>query len=519
MQRASGVLLHISSLPSLYNFGSIGKEAYEFVDFLKESGFSYWQILPINPTNESGSPFQSFSVFAGNISLIDLTPYLTKTEQEEYLKCSKNFIIKKEDICSCNTNENVKKTTEVASCEQINFNEVYKTKLAFLKNIFSRDFNKYNLETFKKDNSFWLDDFCVFCCLKDIYKAPYWKFGNGYNKYNKKLVEEFKTTHKKQIDFYCFTQFLFFMQLTNLKEYANSKGIKIFGDVAFYPSGDSCVVLANNNDFCFDEKGSPKGIAGVPPDYFSKDGQLWGSPVYDIENMKKNKYRFWTKRLEHANNFFDIARLDHFRGFESFWVVKNYKSLTAKNGKWVKGLGLEFFNSLKNKNVPNLVAEDLGIITNKVQKLIENLGLAGMEVFQFAFDGNPKNSYFPHNYKENCVAYLGTHDNNTFIGFLEDEVNFETLQQIKNYLGQSENASNTEMLNMAISILLNSRADTVILTMQDILHLNSNYRMNTPGTTHNNWCFRLNSNYDTNQLKQHLLKLNISANRASFLLT
>lgn len=560
MQRASGILLHISSLPNIYGFGTMGEEAYNFVDFLKEGGFKYWQILPLNPTNESGSPFQSYCVFAGNINLIDLTPYLTKNEKQSFLNESINFFendetfncnnlgnldnkdasknfnasIVKEDIYTNtfynksieNRNENndvlddnVKSklsedNSTKAFCNKINFTQVYNIKIKYLKKIYKRNFSKIDMQKFIKQNSFWLNDYAIFCVLKDRYKTPYWLFPKEFCSYNKNALEQFKQKYSSEINFYIFTQYLFFEQWSKLKNYANNKGIKIFGDIAFYPSFDSSDVWANKQDFCFDINGTPNGVAGVPPDYFSKEGQLWGSPIYNIKNMKDNNYNFWVKRLEHANTFFDVVRLDHFRGFESFWAVKDYKSENAINGKWQKSLGLDFFKVLNGKKIPILVAEDLGIITKDVKKLIDNLGIAGMKVFQFAFDGNPKNSYFPHNYVENCVAYLGTHDNNTFIGFLENDVSIRTLNEIKNYLGQQKDATNNQILDMAFSVILNSRADTVILTMQDILYLDKNYRMNTPGTTTNNWCFRLNNNYNTNELKNFLLKLNISANRA-----
>lgn len=543
MSRKSGIMLHISSLPNDYGFGCFSKEAYEFVDFLHSSGFSYWQILPLNPTNESGSPFQSYSVFAGNPSFIDITEFLTEEELlslkkgsitqdsaqngieiEQSLKPNnidnniQYFTINDNNDCSkeyfSNNDEIGNKNKQVAICNQLDFLSIYNTRIMLLKNIFDRDFNKYDLTEFKKENSFWLNDYATFMVLKDIYKTPYWKFPNGLGNYNQKDLDSFRNSHEKEIEFYIFVQYLFFKQWKKLKTYANTKGIQIFGDLAFYPAGDSCDVWANKKDFCFTTDGNPKGLAGVPPDYFSKDGQLWGSPVYNIEEMKKNNYRFFTKRFEHAYNFFDVVRLDHFRGFESFWVVGDYKAKNAKKGKWVKGLGLDFFKTLKNKKVPKLVAEDLGTITKGVKILIEKLDIAGMKVFQFAFDGNPKNAYFPHNYIDNCVAYIGTHDNNTFIGFLETEINDKTKSEIKKYLGQSDNATNEELLAMVLSVMLNSRAKMVILTMQDILFLDASFRMNTPSTVTGNWCFRLKDNYNTQSLKNFLLKLNISANRA-----
>ncbi len=501
MLRKSGIMLHISSLPNKYGFGCFSKEAYEFVDFLHDSGFKIWEILPLNPTNESGSPFQSYSVFAGNPCFIDLTEFLNENELLDLIEKNQDDLL---------NNDNVKK---VATCNQIDFEKIYTKRISLLKKIFDRDYEKYDLTNFKKENAFWLDDYSTFMALKDKYKLPYWKFPNEFSNYNKKAINYFKESNKKAIDFYVFIQYLFFEQWKKLKTYANIKGIEIFGDIAFYPAGDSCDVWANKKDFCFDENNNPKGLAGVPPDYFSKDGQLWGNPVYNIKEMKNNNYRFWTKRLEHAYKFFDIVRLDHFRGFEAFYVVDNINANTAKKGKWIKGLGLDFFNHLKNKKIPKLVAEDLGCITKSVRDLMDKIGVAGMKVFQFAFDGNPKNNYFPHNYIDNCVAYIGTHDNNTFIGFLEEDIDNKTSLEIKKYLGQNENCNNNEVLEMLFSVMLNSRAETVILTMQDILYLNAFYRMNTPSIVGGNWCFRLNNNYNSSNIKEFLLKLNISSNR------
>ncbi len=485
MQRSSGILLHISSLPNKFGFGCFSKEAYDFVDFLHDTNQKFWQVLPINPTNDSGSPFQCYSVFAGNICFIDLTEYLTEKE-----------LIK----------------LDVKKLKKLDFNKIYEQRFNALKYIYKRDFKDTNLTKFIEENKFWLIDFAVFMALKEDYKTSFYNFPEKYKNYDKTAIEKYKLKNKNKINFYIFTQYLFFNQWERLKKYAQKKGIKIIGDIAFYPASDSCDVWANKKEFCFDDAGNPLAVGGVPPDYFSKDGQLWGNPIYNVENMKKNKYKWWVKRFKHAYKFFDVARLDHFRGFESFWACP-VKAQNAKVGKWIKGLGKPFFDVLfKYKNIPQFIAEDLGIITEKVNTLINKTGLPGMKVFQFAFDGNKKNSYFPHNYINNCVAYLGTHDNNTFVGFLK-ELDNQTLTKVKQYLGKEENATFEELTDMAISFLMNSRADVVIFTIQDLLYLDEKFRMNTPGTIQNNWGFMLNKNYLSKELTQRLKRITFIANR------
>lgn len=485
MQRSSGILLHISSLPNKYGFGCFSKEAYDFVDFLHETNQKFWQVLPINPTNDSGSPFQCYSVFAGNICFIDLTEYLT---EQELIKLG------------------------VKKLKKLNFNKIYEQRVNALKYIFKRDFKKTNLTKFVEENKFWLTDFAIFMALKEDYKTSFYNFPEKYKNYDKIAIEKYELKNQNKINFYIFTQYLFFNQWERLKKYAQRKDIKIIGDIAFYPASDSSDVWANRKEFCFDDNGNPLAVGGVPPDYFSEDGQLWGNPIYNVEYMKKNKYKWWIKRFKHAYKFFDVARLDHFRGFESFWACP-VKAQNAKVGKWIKGLGKPFFNELfKHKNIPQFIAEDLGIITEKVKKLIEKTGLPGMKVFQFAFDGNKKNNYFPHNYINNCVAYLGTHDNNTFIGFLK-ELDDETLTKVKLYLGKEENSTFEELTDIAISFLMNSRAEVVILTIQDLLYLDENYRMNTPGTVENNWSFVLNKNFLSKELIHRLKQITFIANR------
>jgi len=485
MTRASGILLHITSLPNKYGLGCFSKEAYDFVDFLSATCQKYWQVLPINPTNDSLSPFQSPAVFAGSIKLIDVTQYLTQKELESL---------------------NIKPT------KSKNSKTIHNQKIKALKYIFDRDFNKTDMSSFVKQNDFWLKDYAMFMALKDEYKGVDFRlFPKGLNTHEKQALEKFCSTHKKQIDFYTFVQFLFFTQWEKLKNYANNKGIKIIGDLSFYPANDSCDMWANSKEFCLDDSGNPTGIAGVPPDYFSKDGQLWGNAVYNIKNMQDNNFSWWVKRLKSSLKLFDLVRLDHFRGYESFWCCLP-QSKTAKEGKWVKSFGVKLFDNLNQKSTPHFIAEDLGVITPEVEKLKQKLNFPGMKVFQFAFDGDEKNKYFPHNYENNCVAYLGTHDNNTFVGFLK-EVPPNTLNQIKEYLGLDIHATYEEITNMALTVVSNSNADTTIFTMQDLMLLDESYRMNTPGTIKNNWLFTLPKNYKTNELIKKIKTLTIIAKR------
>lgn len=485
MKRACGIMLHISSLPNKYGFGCFSKEAYEFVDFLKKSGQHYWQVLPFNPTNDSGSPFQSFSVFAGNPNFIDLTEFLSDKELEKL-----GFKLTK----------------------KIDFNKLSNLKINALKKIYKKFYNEEDVAEFCRQNSYWIEDYATFMALKDKFKnAELSSFPKEYKNYDTKTIAEFKEKNLRQINFYKFVQYIFMNQWSKLKRYANDNGIEIIGDIAFYPASDSCDVWSNRDEFCFDKDNNPTGIAGVPPDYFSEDGQLWGNPIYNVENMKKNNFTWWVKRFQQANKYYDVVRIDHFRGFESFWVCKP-NATTAREGKWYKGFGYELFEELKKHKMPKFIAEDLGVITPKVKKLMDTFSLPGMKVFQFAFDGNQKNPYFPHNYPENCIAYIGTHDNNTLVGFLK-EVPSEVLNQIKQYLSLPQDATYEKITDTLIAIMLNSRAQTVILSMQDLLYLDENYRMNIPGTSEGNWKFVIPKNIFSDTLSKTLLNLTISANR------
>lgn len=484
MKRASGVMLHISSLPNKYGFGCFSKEAYDFVDFLKRTGQHYWQVLPLNTPDDCGSPFSSFSVFAGNPCFIDLTEFL---EENEIVSMG----IKKE--------------------KKMDFKKIYSQRIMALKKIYERHFDQDAIDDFRKKNKFWIEDYATYMAIKDEFGGvAYTSFPEPLRNHKFSAVEGYKCAHKKEVEFYIFVQYLFMKQWDKLRKYANDNGVQIIGDIAFYPSSDSSDVWANREEFCFDKDGNQTGVAGVPPDYFSEDGQLWGNPVYNIPQMKRNKFNWWVKRFEQTYKFYDMVRIDHFRGFESFWVVPA-GAKTAKSGKWVKGPGYALFKLLKGHKVPDFLVEDLGIITPQVKKLIQKTKFPAMRVFQFAFDGNPKNPYYPHNYINNCVAYLGTHDNNTFVGFLKE--NSLVLQQVKDYLKLPENSTYEQITDAAIFVLMNSVADLVVLSAQDLLYLDERYRMNTPGTIEGNWSFRLPDNCFTKDLEEKLLQYAISSKR------
>ena len=467
-KRKSGILCHPTSLPSPYGIGDFGENAYDFVDFLEEAGVSYWQILPLTPVGFGNSPYQSHGSFAGNVYMIspDLLQkkgYLTKNQLEN----PPNF------------NE-----------EEIEFERVYKYKDALFKMAY---------ESSKKDPGFtlpfakfcsendWLDDFALFEALSQFIgnmplhewpKLLFDKTAAGLSKYIERLEDEIK--YRKYL------QFEFHSQWYKLKDYVNEKGIKIIGDLPIFVSGNSADYWANKELFLKDSQGLPSAVAGVPPDYFSETGQLWGNPLYDFSAQKKDGYKWWTKRFKHNLSMFDIVRIDHFRGFESFWQIPS-NSETAISGKWVKGPGKEFFDTIEKElgSLP-VIAEDLGIITPEVTKLREDLGYPGMKILHFGFLDGPKSAFLPHNFENsNTVVYTGTHDNNTTVGWYR-----ESEEDIRDFTRQYLRVSGNDIAWDMIRLAFASSADTAIIPVQDLLGMDESHRMNTPGTAQHNWGFR-----------------------------
>jgi 4-alpha-glucanotransferase len=483
-RRASGILLHITSLPSPYGIGDLGPEAYRFADFLAEARQGFWQILPLNPTriNFGNSPYDSPSAFAGNPLLI--SPLLLV----------ENGLLSKSDI----------EDLQLLSRFRVDYPAVtkYKGKI-FTKayqNFKDRRKENYEFEQFCTENSHWLEDYAFFSALNAHFKNEIWhRWPRSLRDRDEKELNCFKESLKGTIEIEKFLQFLFYKQWFSLKAHCNSKSIQIIGDIPIYVSYDSADVWGNPEIFNLDENKRPLVVAGVPPDYFSTTGQLWGNPIYRWDVLKETQYSWWIKRLTHNLVLSDIVRLDHFRGFVDYWEV-SAKEQTALNGRWVKGPAEDLFNTIR-AHFPLLpfIAEDLGIITPEVHELRDRFELPGMRILQFAFgDNSPTNLYKPINYIKNCVAYTGTHDNDTLIGWLYGSKDYsvrnpdEIRTERENALGYLGFKGNRKDIHWEfIRLLMMSVANLVIFPMQDILGLGNEARMNRPAKTKGNWEWRI----------------------------
>ncbi len=454
MKRASGVLMHISSLYGEYGIGSFGKEAKEFVDFLVRGGFSYWQVLPFCVVDECNSPYKSYSAFGANPYFVDLP-----TLYEEGL-------ITKEEL------ENAKQKTPYTA----EYERLAEERVGLLTKASQRVENRDEIESFIENNKY-LADFCKFMSLKAQNNQKAW------------YQWESDAIHEEILFAWKFIQYKFFEQWKEIKKYANEKGVKIIGDIPIYVAQDSADVWGNKEQFLLDEKNQLICVAGVPPDYFSPDGQLWGNPLYNWDEMKKDGYRWWSDRLKHNFSMFDGVRIDHFRAIESYWAVPNGEK-TAKNGEWLKGPGMDFIRKIWEIQEKNfIIAEDLGHITSEVEQLVKESEFSGMRVFQFAFVNDENNPHLPHNYINNSVAYTGTHDNNTLLGYLwETEEN--TKKKMLEYCGYTD--SNWEAgYDSILRTMYESSAGLVILPIQDLLGYGCDTRLNTPGKTQGNWQYRV----------------------------
>lgn len=475
MKRKSGVLMHISSLWGEYSCGSFGKATREFVDFLAECGFSCWQVLPFCPVDDFNSPYKSYSTFAGNPYFIDIEVLFDKG------------LITKEEL------DSAKQNTPYL-CE---FERLRKERFDLLSGASKRSCNKSEIEDFVSQRPY-IETFCKFMALKNA---------NG-----QKPWQEWTVSHIDEVVLFAwkFVQFEFFKQWKEAKEYANSRGIELIGDMPIYVSPDSSDVYFDRDLFLLDEKGYPLSVAGVPPDYFSEDGQLWGNPLYNWSKMKEDGYRWWLDRVDAALELFDGLRIDHFRAFESFWEVPACEK-NAKNGKWVKGPGMDLIKKIKAVAGDKLViAEDLGDITAEVEKLVEESGFPGMRVFQFGFFGG-ESIHKPHNYKNNCIAYSGTHDNNTLLGYLW-ELDDERRREMLEYCGYTD-CDWGKALPAMLRTIWASSAGTVIVPIQDILGYGSDTRLNFPGRGENNWRYRTTKEQIDGIDKRRFRRLNEIYNR------
>ena len=525
--RESGILLHITSLYSKYGIGDLGQYAYEFVDFLKKGGQKLWQILPVNPTGFKDSPYQSFSTFAGNPLLI-CPEKLVKLGLLEEVDLICDFAFPK---------------------DKVDYGAVIGFKSAFLRKAY-QSFTELNesllteaYDQFIYENKSWLEDYSLFMALKfhfinersnpentqdyekfarlneeflteeqlaDYYYGAVWQsWPDDIAKRKKQAILKWQKKLAEEINYHSFLQFVFDKQFNQVKTYANENDIKIIGDIPIFVALDSSDCWANANLFLLDEVGNPTGVAGVPPDYFSEDGQLWGNPLYNWEQMKKTKYTWWISRIEKALEFCDIVRIDHFRGFESYWQVP-YGAKTARKGKWMPGPGKDLFEIIKDQmgDLP-IIAEDLGIITPEVEKLRDDFDLPGMKVIQFGFDAHQDNEHMPHNFTtSHAVVYTGTHDNDTTIGWYESS-SAEVGDQVRRYLNVDGQDIAWDMIRLAFL----SVAQMAIVPMQDVLRQDENFRMNTPGTSNGNWQYRLASDSLDQELANHLKYLSKLSDR------
>ena len=481
-ERAAGILLHPTSLPGKFGIGDLGNEAYYFVDFLESAGQKLWQVFPLGPTGYGDSPYQCFSAFAGN-------PLLVSPE-----KLLEKGFLKKEELNDIPSSDPVK----------IDFGRVINYKKVLLRKAFENYKKNQNgikiaIDEFCKTNEEWLEDFALFMAAKDFHNGVVWSnWDKGLVHRDESAMKKWKEKLYDEIQYHKFVQFQFFNQWKELRSYANSKGIKIIGDMPIFIAYDSADLWANKNLFTVDNEGKLETVAGVPPDYFSETGQLWGNPLYRWKVMEKDDFLWWRKRFSQLFEMIDIIRIDHFRGFDAYWEIPGGAE-TAINGRWVKAPGEKLFNTVKKYlgELP-IIAEDLGVITKSVTELREKLNFPGMKILQFAFGEDMERKFLPHNFVQNCMVYTGSHDNDTTRAYFEkvkfeDSDIYDHAQKYLNYYGD-------DMVGQLIRAAYASVADIVVVPMQDILNLGGEARMNFPGTLGGNWSWR----FTWEQIPQHM---------------
>lgn len=490
MNRAAGVLLPVSGLPSKYGIGSFSKSAYEFVDWLKGAGQSYWQILPLVPTSYGDSPYQSFSTYAGNPYFIDLDALVSEgvLTQEEI------------DQADFGTDES-----------RIDYGKLYESRFRLLYKAYERSEISKNTEyqQFLEKNSWWLSDYALFMAVKERFGGVVWtqwaediklRYGYAMDHYRRELYFE--------TEFQQYLQFVFAKQWKQLKDYANSQGVRIIGDIPIYVAMDSADTWAHPELFRLDEAHVPTAVAGCPPDGFSATGQLWGNPLYRWDYHEQTGYDWWMKRLSYCFELYDVVRIDHFRGFDEYYAIP-YGETTAIHGQWEKGPGMKLFSRMKEVlGEREVIAEDLGYMTDTVRRLVKDSGFPNMKVLEFAFDARDTgsaNDYLTHNYTENCVAYTGTHDNETLTGWLES-ITPEERTMVRDYLCDHKTPQE-ELYWPMIALVMRSRAKLCVIPVQDYLGLDNRARMNQPSTVGQNWKWRVRKEQLTEELQRKIKKL------------
>lgn len=474
----------ISSLPTPYGFGTIGKSAYEFADFLKKAGQKIWQILPVGPTSYGDSPYQSFSTYAGNPYMIDLDMLVAEG------------LLKKDDLLGRKWGENP---------EEVDYAQIYETRFEVLRCAFKNFKATPEYKEFVKKNADWIEDYALYMSVKKNNDMKAWtEWEDEEIKLRKpEALKKYTKMYKLEMDFWKFLQFKFFEQWSKFRKYVNGLGIKIMGDMPIYVAMDSADTWANSDVFWLDEEKQPVCVAGCPPDYFSATGQLWGNPLYDWDYLEDTDYKWWFARIKSASELFDIVRIDHFRAFDSYYAIP-YPAENAIDGEWLEGPGIEFFIKMKKAigEFP-IVAEDLGTLTPGVIQLLKDSGYPGMKVLEFAFDSGEENDYLPSHYTENSVVYSGTHDNDTIMGWF-DTAKAEDIAFAVDYCKLTDGEGyNWGIIRTAYE----SVSKYAIIQMQDILGLGSQARMNIPSTLGGNWVWRVKGDVLTDELAVKLKNL------------
>ena len=471
MNRCSGILMPVFSLPSPYGIGTLGKAAYDFADFLHAAGQHCWQMLPLGPTSYGDSPYQSFSTYAGNPYFIDLELLI------------EDGLLTRDEVESQNWGTNPR---------YVDYGRIYESRFSVLQKAKDRGWERDQAEVaaFQAENCRWLPDYALYMACKRHFGMRSWTEWDDADirlRRSPEVLEQYRTLLREDVELFTYLQFLFFRQWNRLRDYLHSLDIQVIGDLPIYVAMDSADVWAETEFFQLDETLIPKAVSGVPPDYFSADGQLWGNPLYDWDRMREDGFGWWIRRIDGTGRLYDVIRIDHFRGLDSYWAVP-YGETTAKNGHWVPGPGMDLVDRLKGW-FPQLefIAEDLGYPTPGVQKLLHDSGWPGMKVLEFAFDSRDTSSYLPHSYGENCICYTGTHDNAP-LALWRTEADKADIAFAVQYLGLNDREGfNRGIIRGGMS----SVAKLFVAQMQDWLDLGAGHRMNIPGTSRGNWEWRM----------------------------
>ena len=469
LDRSSGILMPLSSLPSPYGIGTMGKAAFQFVDFLASAGQKYWQLLPLGPTSFGDSPYQSFSSFAGNPYFVDLDLLI------------KDKLLKPAEVKNRDWGERE---------DRVDYGKIYENRFAVLRLAYERGAERYEEEiaAFRQENGWWLENYALFMAIKASQGMKAWsEWPEELRLREDAAMEKARKELRQDVEFYIFVQFLFYRQWEALRDYAHDKGIRFIGDIPIYVALDSADVWSEPHFFQLDEKNIPKEVAGVPPDAFTEDGQLWGNPLYDYDAMKKDGYGWWIRRIDGAKKLYDVIRIDHFRGFESYWAVP-YGDKTARRGHWRPGPGMDLVGVLTSWfHKLRFIAEDLGFMTPEVKKLLADSGLPGMKVLEFGFDAKGESDYMPHNCVNRSVCYVGTHDNEVVNGWLKS-TDRATLRYAADYMHKTADESWCWAM---IRTGMSTASQLFVMQMQDVLELPASARMNCPGTATGNWQWRM----------------------------